>query len=488
MSIGLLTSSLRTLKTVGEKMPYERALNFISTQVEDMKNSIVSKDYSHLTTRRTRSELVRLSAAVCGIEFCYAAETAFVSPTLLAIGVPRALMTLVWCASPLLGFFLVPILGSASDRCKFSLGRRRPFILILSIGIILGLLFVPNGTEWGRSLGDSSLHILVNSTDNSTTYNSTSHLVSIRTPVNQRPKGIFMTILGVIMLDMCCDGCQSPCRAYLLDVTVQADHPIGLTTFTILAGLGGSLGYIIGGIDWQKASLANSFSADVSIVFTLVLFIYIIAVLITITAVREIPLDKLELPPSEDQCVQVCASGNKYRKFSNEEDDVEGSTIYGATDNVNPIPKIDDGKDVGNTNISIYITKEQTKEENDEENTTNTEYLPSEVTIKVYLKSIIQMPRSMIILCLTNLFCWMSLVCYSLYFTDFVGQTVYGGDPSAEEGSEKRIKYENGVRMGSLGMSLYSISCSFYSLIIEKLVKKFSKIFFLSKVIIFNVE
>lgn len=85
----------------------------------------------------------------------------------------------------------------------------------------------------------------------------------------------------------------------------------------------------------------------------------------------------------------------------------------------------------------------------------------------------------MIILCLTNLFCWMSLVCYSLYFTDFVGQSVYGGDPSAMEGTEERMKYVNGVRMGSLGMSLYSISCSFYSLIIEKLVKKFSKFSFL---------
>lgn len=313
-------------------MPYERALNFISTQVQDMKNSLVSKDYSHLTTRRTRSELVRLSAAVCGIEFCYAAETAFVSPTLLGIGVPHVLMTLVWCASPLLGFFLVPILGSASDRCKFSLGRRRPFILILSVGIILGLLFVPNGTEWGRSLGDSPLHLLVNSTSNSSLGNSTQHTVSNLTPVSQRPRGIVMTILGVVMLDMCCDGCQSPCRAYLLDVTVQADHPIGLTTFTILAGLGGSLGYIIGSIDWQKAS----FQADVNIVFTSVLFIYLIAVLITITAVREIPLEKLDIPPSEGHSVQISVSGKRYRKFSNEQDEVEG-TIYGATDKVNQL-------------------------------------------------------------------------------------------------------------------------------------------------------
>ena len=35
---------------------------------------------------KSRAELLRISAAVMGIEFCYAAETAFVSPTLLSIG------------------------------------------------------------------------------------------------------------------------------------------------------------------------------------------------------------------------------------------------------------------------------------------------------------------------------------------------------------------------------------------------------------------
>lgn len=50
-------------------------------------------------------------------------------------------------------------------------------------------------------------------------------------------------------------------------------------------------------------------------------------------------------------------------------------------------------------------------------------------TLKEYLYSILYMPHSMRMVCLTNLFCWMAHVCYSLYFTDFVGEAVYGGDP-----------------------------------------------------------
>ena len=52
-------------------------------------------------------------------------------------------------------------------------------------------------------------------------------------------------------------------------------------------------------------------------------------------------------------------------------------------------------------------------------------------TFTNYLWTIIYMPMSLRVLCLTNLFCWMSLVCYSLYFTDFVGEAVFKGDPSA---------------------------------------------------------
>lgn len=90
-----------------------------------------------------------------------------------------------------------------------------------------------------------------------------------------------------------------------------------------------------------------------------------------------------------------------------------------------------------------------------------------------YLLSIVFMPHSLRMVCLTNLFCWMAHVCYSLYFTDFVGEAVFGGDPKAAEGSSGQILYEEGVRFGCWGMAMYSLSCACYSTIIERLIKKF---------------
>lgn len=51
------------------------------------------------------------------------------------------------------------------------------------------------------------------------------------------------------------------------------------------------------------------------------------------------------------------------------------------------------------------------------------------VSLKKYLKSIFVMPKSMRILALTNLLCWMCHLTYCLYFTDFVGEAVFHGDP-----------------------------------------------------------
>ena len=63
----------------------------VTRKVEVVRSSFIRKvnageGYDHHYRRKSRRELVTISAAVMGIEFAYAAETAFVSPTLLKIG------------------------------------------------------------------------------------------------------------------------------------------------------------------------------------------------------------------------------------------------------------------------------------------------------------------------------------------------------------------------------------------------------------------
>ncbi|XP_071444892.1 proton-associated sugar transporter A [Hetaerina americana] len=458
-------------------------------------------DFSHIYRRKERSELIRISAAVMGIEFSYAAETAFVSPTLLKIGVEHRHMTLVWGLSPTIGFFLTPVLGSLSDRCRLNLGRRRPFIIVLAVGVLLGLILVPNGEDMGYAMGDTR------PPPPSPFRNGTSSAIppgGTPAPPPSHPWGLFFTILGTALLDFDADACQSPSRAYLLDVTVPEDHARGLSTFTIMAGLGGCLGYALGGINWDVTALGAMLGGHVRAVFTLITFIFIACVGVTISSFKEIPLETLEKDSVELEKMRREAMSITSPAAAGGNCDDSNTALpshhpsYGALATLPPPPppppwdSATEGSAEGaetlgdgtNRDTTVLVDMASAGTTAPEQTTggaaassmdaRGSEFTSeSPPTLMQYLSSIVVMPPSLRILCATNLFCWMSHVCYSLYFTDFVGEAVYGGDPKGEDGSAARELYEEGVRFGCWGMSMYSLSCSCYSMLIEKLVKRF---------------
>lgn len=47
-----------------------------------------------------------------------------------------------------------------SDRCESRFGRRRPFILVLSIGAFIGASLILNGYLIGDWLGDAKLKVI----------------------------------------------------------------------------------------------------------------------------------------------------------------------------------------------------------------------------------------------------------------------------------------------------------------------------------------
>lgn len=50
-----------------------------------------------------------------------------------------------------------------------------------------------------------------------------------------------------------------------------------------------------------------------------------------------------------------------------------------------------------------------------------------------------------------------------LFYTDFMGEVVFGGDPTASHDSEAYKRYNAGVSMGCWGMCIYAFSAAFYS-------------------------
>lgn len=237
------------------------------------------------------------------------------------------------------------------------------------------MLLVPNGEDIGYALGDFNPYA-----ENETIVKS-ANVLAHRSTASQtetqiaastsHPWGVFFTIIGTVLLDFDADACQSPSRAYLLDVTLPEDHARGLSTFTVMAGLGGFMGYSLGGIDWDHTSLGilqilqtiqclrtqeNTrifFSKTAGIllgghvraVFTFVTVIFIACVSVTITSFAEVPLWKLESQPPKPHDFLNDDEENANRLVNDQPtasadgaDTMAKTTSYGTLSNAKEIP------------------------------------------------------------------------------------------------------------------------------------------------------
>lgn len=136
------TTSTTTTTTTGIVKCYSTDCGPNSDYVDAIEGAIFS---AVEPPRRSRGRLIMHALVMFGREFCYAVEAAFVTPVLLSIGLPRSLYSLVWLISPVLGFILQPVIGSASDYCRSPWGRRRPYILTLGVMMLIGITLFLNG-------------------------------------------------------------------------------------------------------------------------------------------------------------------------------------------------------------------------------------------------------------------------------------------------------------------------------------------------------
>uniref|UniRef100_A0A673IQX6 Solute carrier family 45 member 2 n=1 Tax=Sinocyclocheilus rhinocerous TaxID=307959 RepID=A0A673IQX6_9TELE len=191
--------------------------------------------------KRSRGRLIMHGMVMFGREFCYAVEAAFVTPVLLSVGLPRRLYNLVWLISPVLGFILQPVIGSASDYCRSPWGRRRPYILLLGIIMLVGLTFFLNGDA------------------------VTSAILEDRNV--KRTWAIVVVMFGVVMFDFAADFIDGPIKAYLFDVCSHRDKERGLHYHALLTGLGGACGYLIGAMDWGHSALGVVLGSEYQVIY-----------------------------------------------------------------------------------------------------------------------------------------------------------------------------------------------------------------------------
>ena len=67
-------------------------------------------------------------------------------------------------------------------------------------------------------------------------------------------------------------------------------------------------------------------------------------------------------------------------------------------------------------------------------------------------------PKILQRLFVADLLSWMAVMAHVMFCTDFVATVVYRGKADAAKGTEEQIDFDEGVRMGSLGLLLHSVT------------------------------
>ncbi|XP_052389030.1 solute carrier family 45 member 4-like [Carassius gibelio] len=551
-------------------------------------------------------------AVMFGREFCYAMETALVTPVLLQIGLPEQYYSLTWFLSPILGLIFTPLIGSASDRCTLRWGRRRPFILALCVGVLLGVALFLNGSLIGLALGDVP---------------------------NNQPIGIVMTVLGVVVLDFCADATEGPIRAYLLDVADTEEQDMALNIHAFSAGFGGAVGYALGGLDWTHTFLGRAFKSQEQILFLFAAVLFTISVALHLFSIEEQQFspqqDRLDeeaetessvkIPPHHPQLEKIHEDepyvhydlyGDRRSERELDMDFLDVDIVRSKSDSVlemadatldhhdmlflreiepsifqdrissyhGSLPRRSssaesqeflrgkfsrlsaflqqaecDGEEAllnGQLNQSkaanghttdlnghgppgnkpssttasmrrrrhtfyrqssctfsyygrvgshryryrranaaflikpsrsmndIYEIEKRQKQRNGQRsrhqsgNTnssgdTESEEGEAETTVRLLWMSMLKMPKELFRLCVCHLVTWFSIIAEAVFYTDFMGQVIYEGDPKAPLNSTALQNYHRGVQMGCWGLVIYATTAAICSAILQKYLDNF---------------
>uniref|UniRef100_A0A8D3CV57 Zgc:77158 n=1 Tax=Scophthalmus maximus TaxID=52904 RepID=A0A8D3CV57_SCOMX len=376
---------------------------------------------------RSQWRLVLLNSLTCGLEICVAAGITYVPPLLLEAGVEERYMTMVLGIGPVLGLLFIPLIGSASDHCNSSYGRRRPFIWLLSLGVLLALFIIPHAD-----------------------------VLAARFAWGGRTFQVGFLILGVGLLDFCGQVCFTPLEALLSDLyRDEEDCSQAFAMFAFMVSLGGCVGYLLPALDWSSGLLSVYLGGQAECLFTLLILIFVSSVLITMKV--------------------------------SEEPSFAGGGLAGSGSLLESGAVVLEAGRCGVPRSCCYLLKCKLR------------LLKSgpllcllrtcwSMTPAIY-RSYCHVPRVMRQLCVAQLCSWMAVMSFMLFYTDFVGEGLYEGVPSALPGSMSKKRYDEGIRMGSLGLFLQCATSTFFSLVMNHLVRRFgSRWVYLSSMVSFTLS
>ena len=359
--------------------------------------------------------IVALSSTILAVEFAYAVEAGYGTPTLLKTGLQERYATLMWSTGPVLGIIFQGYLGSASDRCTSSLGRRRPFILLVGIVVLVALSFFPYGTTIAHQLSTSSLSI----------------------------KGfvIVYTSILFVSMDFSLDAIQSPSRALLLDSVSDEQTHRGNLIYSTMIGVGATVGSIVSAIPWKKfgGEIGNNFETQTKVVFGVTVCLFVVCLVATLCSVNENHTKLLR------QAEHSSSEANEDRSDSKCEVAIRPTTLA-KTDSQKAVWRI------CSSTLDIFG-----------------DFCRSFQSTFSFAKNMSIHFFSLWILVVLS---FSAIHSFYLFFTEYVGSVIYGGVANSEDRHLREL-YDEGVLAGCACLIVYNLSLSATSVIMDPVIEYF---------------
>ncbi|XP_022538026.2 solute carrier family 45 member 3 [Astyanax mexicanus] len=309
--------------------------------------------------------------------------------------------------------------------------EERFMTMVLGVGPVLGLLFVPPlgaaSDGWSSRYGRRRPFIwalCVGVMLGLVVIPHTAQIAALFSKQHYQWLEVALLVAAICLMQFCGQACFTPLEALVSDLYPgEGESHRAFSVYSLMLSLGGCVGYLLPAVDWSSLGATAYLGGQEAFIYTLLIVIFLICLMTTAFI-------------TEEQTAGLGGSGLEASR--------KAPTLWNSCS----WPR-------GVFSASHFLQRT----------------LASLLSVVLRLYSLCRsMPRVIGRLFVAELCSWMALMTFVLFYTDFVGEGLYGGVPSAKPGSMERLLYEEGVRMASLGLFLQCVASVGFSLLMERMV------------------
>jgi len=402
-----------------------------------------------------------------GCQLSLALQNGFVTPELEELGISENLVAYCWLAPPITGTIVQPLIGITSDMMDPNVegsmahkyGRRRPFVALGCVMLVICLLLFSNARYIGLLFGDDGETSTANAA--------------------------IVAVVSFWFLDISINVVQAPLRALVSDVIPSRFHTTANGVFGFANGFGAITGYALGyGIAYNE-KLGGGLSA----LFAISAFI----VICTSTLMLWLTKGEHLLPITSMSLSEIIAKN--YAQDATQTDieqqqllhplpphEQQHSDVLESAPSPEPLPAAVQAP------VAARVEEENEQENDDDENNAEEagaagqapqlQRRDSEIEVVLQMQkskcqrikeALYTMPRPISRAFMVQFWLYFGLFSSYIYLTDWFGKKVTHGSPHSDDEAEVDA-YHFGVRLASIGLSFGAVFAMIGSMLLPLVI------------------